>query len=209
MNDIVIHTVRTDTVAEKDLARLAERMPLRAQRAARFRRPADRLLCLGAGLLLLDGLKIADEQMIRCGPYGKPSVPGCPPFSISHSGARCILACLARGEAKDIGADIEETDVRHLDAAPAVFTEAELNWMRDDPVSRFFRLWTWKESVMKATGLGMNLDPRGFEVLPFAEGGPVRVLGRTWYAAGDKLDGNWFSVCADAPIGKLSLAEMN
>ena len=79
--------------------------------------------------------------------------------------------------------------------------------MADDPLTRFFRLWTWKESVMKATGLGLSLEPRRFEVLPFADGLPIRLFGREWYAEGGTLDGHVFSVCADEPVGQLQWKE--
>lgn len=135
---------------------------------------------------------------------GKPYVPGHPPFSIAHSGLWCILASRTK---RAIGADIESLDSRQLDVAPAVYTPAELAWMAEDPLTRFFRLWTWKESVMKATGLGMALEPGSFEALPFAFNRPIRLLGKEWYANTGALDGYIFSVCADEPVGPLHWVE--
>ena len=124
--------------------------------------------------------------------------PGAPAFSISHSGSVCILAC---GDAANIGADIEVSNERHIDVAKRVCTESELAWMNErDREERFFRIWTWKESVMKAVGMGLGLDPRSFEVLPFAQKKPALVQGRLWYAWEDRLEQSCISVCADEPI---------
>ena len=204
MRGAPVYAVRTDTVRGMDPAPLERAMPERTARAGRFRLERDRLTCLGAGFLMMEALGIRNETEIRYGEYGKPYVPGRPAFSISHSGAWCILAT---GDGPVIGADLEEIDERHIEIAPDVYTRAELRWMQEDPLERFFRLWTWKESVMKATGLGMNLEPRSFEVLPFAGGEEVRVSDRQWYAAGGIWDGCAFSICTDEPAGPVQWIE--
>jgi phosphopantetheinyl transferase len=81
-----------------------------------------------------------------------------------------------------------------------VYTAAELKWMEEDPLERFHLLWTMKESVMKATGLGMNLGPDSFEVLPFCFNSPVMLRGRTWYASYGALGDYRCSVCASYPM---------
>ncbi len=206
--EATIYAVRTDTVRELGPAaaeKVEKAMPARAARARRFLFEKDRLLCLGAGLLMMEALGIRGEGELRYGPYGKPYAPGYPAFSLSHSGAWCVLAT-GDGFA-EIGVDIEEVDARHIGVAPTVFTPAELAWMQADPVERFFRLWTWKESVMKAAGLGMALEPVSFDVLPFLSGRAARIAGREWHAAGEPWDNCICSVCADKPIGKLRWAE--
>ena len=60
---------------------------------------------------------------------------------------------------------------------------------------------------MKAAGLGMNLVPRTFEVLPFVRGQSVQAAGGTWYAFGGTWDNCRFSVCADEPVGRVVWAE--
>ena len=204
MTETTVYAVRTDTVRRLDPAPLERAMPERTARAGRFCLEKDRLLCLGAGFLMMEALGIRNESEIRYGEYGKPFAPGYPAFSISHSGAWCILAA---GEGSVIGADLEEINEKHIEAAPVVYTRAELRWMQEDPAERFFRLWTWKESVMKATGLGMNLEPRSFEVLPFAEGEGVCVMERQWYAAGGIWNSCAFSICTDEPAGPVQWIE--
>ena len=205
MKEVAVYRIRTDAVRRADCSALAERMPSRMEKAMRFCFERDRLLCLGAGLLMIQALGIRNESELRYGEYGKPYASGYPSFNISHSGEWCVLAC---GETDNIGVDIEEMNEKHLDVAPVVYTEAERDWMKTDPVQRFFRLWTWKESVMKATGMGMNLDPGSFEVLPFGEGKPVRIRNRNWYARDERLEGCRVSVCADEPIEQLRWTEI-
>lgn len=204
MRELSIYVIRAETVRETDCALLAKRMPRRYERAMQYRLERDRLLCLGAGLLMMNVLDIRDEREILYGQFGKPYIPGKPAFCISHSGSCCILAS---GDAARIGADIEEIDARHMDIAKEVCTQRELAWMEKDPAERFFRLWTWKECVMKATGMGMQLEPGSVEVLPFAEGSPVRIMDWNWYAWGGRLDGCCISACADEPIGRVRQIE--
>ena len=201
MTDVFVYTIRTENVRQADFSLLKDRMPMRTERAMQYRFERDRLLCIGAGLLMMKALGIRDEGEICYGTNGKPYVPGKQAFNISHSGDTCILAC---GEVRDLGADIEEIREKHLSLAPTIYTGAELEWMKEDPVTRFFRLRTWKESIAKAAGTGLNLQLKSFEVLPFAEGKPVRALDRDWYAREDKTDRSLISVCADEPIRSLS-----
>lgn len=204
MSEVTISAVRTDVLRTLDLSAVEAAMPQRAERARRFRLERDRLLCLGAGYLMMRAAGIRGEVELRYGENGKPCAPGCPPFNISHSGVWCVLAS---GAPRTIGVDIEAVDPAHLDVAPAVYTSRELAWMAEDPLSRFYRLWTWKESVMKAAGLGLSLAPQSFEALPFASGGSILVRGQRWYARGGMLDGYAFSVCSDEPVGEVKWVE--
>ena len=205
MNEITVYAIRTDTVRRLDSEEVEKVLPGRAARARRFRFEKDRLLCLGAGFLLIRALGIRSEAEIHYGAMEKPFAPGYPAFNLSHSGEWCILAT---GDTRTVGADIEEIDERHIDVAPNVYTEAELRWMAEDPVNRFFRLWTWKEGVMKATGLGMSLEPLTFEALPFAEGKGIRILDRMRYNSEGKRDHCMFSVCTEEPADRIRWEEI-
>ncbi len=198
-----LHAIRADAVRRLDWTPLYDCLPERMKKAGRFRFERDRLLCVGAGFLLLEALGLRDESALRYGENGKPYLPGGPAFNLSHSGRWCVLAV---GEG-DIGADIERLDERHSEIAPEVFTPAELAWMRQAPLERFFRLWTWKESVMKATGLGMALEPRRFEVLPFTRGEPVLLDDMPWYACAGAREDYCYSVCASRPIERVRWIE--
>ena len=199
-----IYAISTDTVRHLDWSPLFRHMPERMKKAQRYQFERDRLLCVGAGILMRQVVGIRDESALLYGPYGKPSARGCPPFNLSHSGEWCIMV---KGES-EIGADIEKTDSRHLDAAPVVFTPRELDWMNRQPVERFYQLWTWKESLIKAIGTGFSLEPVTFEVLPFTEHRPLCLNKRLWYAASGCIAGYQFGVCASSPIDSLEWTEL-
>lgn len=93
------------------------------------------------------------------GAQGKPAIEGLE-FNLSHSGER-LAAAFSRNQ--PLGLDIEEITPRiHArDIATRYFTVRERSLLDtpDDTVflRRFFQLWTAKEAVMKATGLGFAL----------------------------------------------------
>jgi 4'-phosphopantetheinyl transferase len=101
---------------------------------------------------------------------GKPRVVDAPVdvrFNLSHSGERALLA-VAIG--REVGVDIEATrelsDLVSL--AERVFSPSErerlLRSSNDQREEIFFRLWTRKESFIKALGDGMYFPLAEFEV---------------------------------------------
>jgi 4'-phosphopantetheinyl transferase len=128
---------------ERDRARfVAGRAALRTLLAAYAGRPAQALtFALGA--------------------HGKPSLPGGPPFSFSNSQGAALCAV---GGGRELGVDLER--LRDVPDAAAVarsaFTPAELAAWRaagGDGRAAFLRIWTRKEAVLKALGLGLGADP--------------------------------------------------
>ena len=81
-----LHAIRTDAVRRLDWTPLYDCLPERMEKAGRFRFERDRLLCVGAGFLLLEALGLRDESALRYGENGKPYLPGGPAFNLSHSG---------------------------------------------------------------------------------------------------------------------------
>ena len=75
MKELLIYMIRTETVRKTDCAFLAECMPRRFEKAMRYRFEQDRLLCLGAGLLMTE-FGIRNEKEISYGRFGRPYVPG-------------------------------------------------------------------------------------------------------------------------------------
>ena len=201
---VVIYAINADTVRRTDQAPLRAAMPKRMAKAQRFRFEKDRLLCIGAGILMREIVGIRDESELREDSFGKLSAPGYPEFNLSHSGEWCVLA-MARDE---IGIDIERTDPAHLSVAPRVFTDAELSWMNESPAERFCQLWTWKESAIKAVGAGLSIDMRSFEALPFIHGGPICLEGRSLYAGTYAPSGYRCSVCVSHPVTCVEWVEL-
>jgi len=102
-------------------------------------------------------------------------------FNVSHSGERVLIG-LSR-EAP-LGVDIE--DLSHAHRLPAmgerICAPAEWDRLAGLPVDRLerelLRLWTAKESFLKAAGTGFQVDPRRIEIPPSVTEGkatPVEV----------------------------------
>ena len=192
---MTVWLLSTDAVTEADASALRVQFPQRYARAERMKRPEARLRSLAATLLLRDALALRDEAQLRYGPQGKPFLPGGPAFSLSHSGAFAALAV----DAHPVGLDLERVEPARMRAIRRVCTPEELDWAGEDPL-RTFRLWTWKEAVMKATGLGFALAPESFSALPFVIGGAVETAGGVWYAGSADVQGHALAVCSSHPV---------
>jgi len=111
------------------------------------------LQCLanaGYGKITLDKLKYNQ--------YGKPFLDDDIDFNISHSGN--FVFC-ALGEKVKLGIDVEMiSDIEFVDFHE-VMTQKQ--WLiinnSENPIESFFRLWTIKESIIKAEGKGFSISP--------------------------------------------------
>lgn len=129
----------------------------------------DKRLSLGAGLLLNLALLRAGidgrEAVIVSGEHGKPYLKDYPGvfFNLSHSGSRAMCVISDR----EAGCDVERVTGKHLRVAEHCFTEEERRYIIEKPGGedeRFFRLWTLKESYIKATGAGLSRPLNSFTV---------------------------------------------
>ncbi len=102
-------------------------------------------------------------------------------FSISHSSATTVVA-LAWG--REVGVDVEflGRDVTGWTMWPGVLTTAELERLPTAASARnahLLRAWVAKEAILKASGVGLALDPQEIELGARGELLVVpRVLGR-------------------------------
>lgn len=144
-------------------ARAYARLPAwRRERADFYRFPRDRFLSIAAGLYM--GLVERSHGAVSIGDDGKPRADGLE-FNASHSGCYVAFACSEHA----VGVDIEEVG-SNMDIAERVTTPDEYIDLMEcgDPRARedlFCRMWTAKESYMKALGKGMGLPPETFRVL--------------------------------------------
>ncbi|MCD8397299.1 MAG: 4'-phosphopantetheinyl transferase superfamily protein [Lachnospiraceae bacterium] len=141
----------------------------RREKIDRLCQEKDRMLSLAAGILLDQGLQTyglreADVR-IAYGAYGKPYLPDFPDihFSLSHS-HEMAMAVFADEEA---GCDIEYQKRLNEKLARRFFCPSEYAWMTQSEdlevqKRRFYRLWTLKESFLKATGMGLHLPLDSF-----------------------------------------------
>ena len=162
---------------------------------------ADRRLSLGAGLLLQKALPGADLSAVLTGENGKPYLKDAGvSFSLSHAGAYALCAV----GPEELGCDIEKIRPLHAGVAERFFHPEELALLRAEPDAAvrerlFFRLWTLKESYIKATGKGLS-QPLGSFCVLWDESGPfLKGLGDRYtlkeYAA---PEGYACAVCAPA-----------
>jgi 4'-phosphopantetheinyl transferase len=157
---------------------LAELPKHEVRQALGFYFEQDRLIYVAAHVMLrrvlreyLDG---AEPAIIR-NPLGRPELatgPGGGPalsFSLTHT--RGFAACAISNEAC-IGIDAE--DIRR----PIAIGEMARRWYAPKEVvlleripkerraEMFFRIWTLKEAILKATGHGLRIEPPLFSVDP-------------------------------------------
>lgn len=88
-------------------------------------------------------------------------------FNVSHSGRHGLIALAPAGR---VGVDVEErTPHRNLEMLiAAVFGPSEQRELAElhgrDRLHLFFSLWTKKEALSKAHGMGLSLDVSRFEI---------------------------------------------
>ncbi len=105
-----------------------------------------------------------EELEIDIGEHGKPYFCNCSElhFNLSHAGA-WVLAAFA---GVPVGVDVEIIRPMDLNVATIVFSEQERSILSaltpEKQLSYFYRLWTLKESLVKALGKGFLYDLREF-----------------------------------------------
>ena len=156
-------------VGNLNLSKAYELLPKsRKDKVDKFRFDKDKKLSAGAYLLLDKMLKEENitEPDFKIGKYGKTYISNHEDihFNLSHSGKMVLCAISDR----EVGADIEHIDPTiDLNIAKHYFYNSEyVNIMNaKNPPDEFFRYWVLKESYMKYTGLGMNLQLDSFEII--------------------------------------------
>jgi 4'-phosphopantetheinyl transferase len=182
-SEILVWLMEVDAPAPALLAHW--RGPLDAEeraRAARFYFDPDRAIYIAAHWLLrtalaeAGGLPAAGWRFVN-GCHGKPRIDpalGRPELSFNLSHTKGLVACAVATDL-DIGIDVELMAPRHagLDIAERYFSANEVALLRatDEPqqqVQAFFRFWTLKEALIKATGEGLQrpLDSFSFAFDP-------------------------------------------
>ena len=138
-------------------------------------------------LILGHILDVGPESLeISADANGKPFVsrPGNPSlyFNLSHSGEAAVLAVSRKNE---IGVDIEQ--VRFIsdmvDLVTHFFHPRDIQFFDQlspkEKKEGFFRLWTQKEAIVKALGLGISFPLDGFHI-PGMDGGDYELSGGGW-----------------------------
>ncbi|MBT0570232.1 4'-phosphopantetheinyl transferase superfamily protein [Curvibacter sp. CHRR-16] len=163
-----------------DIADMQDVWPhLPAQDRARcmaYQRMPDRVrfaccrLALRALLHQYTGKAVLAHDIVQ-GPYGKPTMPASGwHFNISHSASHAVFALSA---SSPVGIDIEcmDTAMPWQSVLPAL-TEAEQAYCQQQADGRaaFFRIWTGKEALFKAWGLGIAQEWRSISLIGHSQG---------------------------------------
>ena len=133
-----------------------------------YRFEKDKKLSAGAYLLLKKLLseKNITNPIFKTGKYGKAYISNYEDiyFNLSHSG-KLVLCAISDME---VGADVEYIDGEiDLNIARHYFYNREYESIMnaENESDEFFKYWVLKESYMKYTGLGMNLELDSFEMV--------------------------------------------
>ncbi len=167
-----LYIASTDALTDERLfACLAGTIPeARREKLLAFRHDGAKKLSLAASLLLVRALQDeglhADEIAVT--EYGKPWLPQLPDFHFSLSHSENMALCAVSSE--PVGCDIEAPRDYDPKIARRFFHKDECEWLFSHPQGEqrdaFFRLWTCKESFIKALGLGLSQPLDSFVVIP-------------------------------------------
>jgi len=179
--------IADDRLHPEDLARAGTIRHLRARRHF-----LDCRLLLRTLLYMHTRIPPADQHLLF-GPHGKPALAGSRDgvhFNVSHCDGWAMVAI----STTEIGVDVEV--LRPRASLPALaaryFSDAEQAYVNEasDGISAFFRVWTCKEGLLKARGVGITV--------PLAECDVARAV----RAGGGVMDG-WRFFLPALPNGIL------
>ena len=150
-----------------------QQMPAwRKRKIDAMKHESGKMLSLGVGVLLhsaLNNMGLNEPQEAQTNEHERPYYAEYPElhFSLSHSGTKAF--CAISNEL--IGCDVEKIKHRDTDIAKRFFTTQENNILDSiaDVKERnemFFRMWTLKESFLKAIGTGLDTSTDSFSILP-------------------------------------------
>jgi 4'-phosphopantetheinyl transferase len=189
---VVVAVISDATVASALIGRWASS---RDRADARRGRGAWSSLLARAALraLLAQHTGHADWQILRTR-LGKPFVVGPsgalgPAVSLSHTGA---MVAVAMAQAGALGVDIEQHRTRDFTALAAqAFGPAEQADVAVSGADAFYRIWTSREAIAKATGDGLALAANGHDLVAGGASEPYRRMehgGHVWHLAHVRIE---------------------
>lgn len=149
--EVLIFDVMTQAT-EAEVQRL---LPLvsaqRREQALKYKHVFGRFCCLKSWMMLYENVGMSRYRDVEWSynEHGKPYIQGGPYFSISH----CKQGIAVAIDDQPIGIDIETIRHANEDLIERTMNEEERVGMDD---RQFTRLWTQKEAVVKAQGVGIQ-----------------------------------------------------
>lgn len=175
---VYIYAMKVPEKIDIDVFQKLEKM-ISAERREKIKKyyfNQDKKRSLIAELLLRYSLKIrfdisqSEIQFIK-NSFGKPMIKNSEQihFNLSHSGDWVVCGV---NYDYTVGIDVEIIKENNLDIAKTFFTNQEYNYILKQPKKKmneyFYKIWTLKESYVKAEGKGLNipLNSFSFHILP-------------------------------------------
>ena len=166
----------------------------------------DKIRSLVAGLLIRYVFG-EGEKKVEFSQHGKPYIKDRQKFNLSHSNDMVIIAV----DTEEIGVDVEFVKDIKNGAIKRCFTTEEQSWLEENYSSiNFYKLWTGKESVMKATGLGFLQKPKTFSVLPISNGAH-QINDKKYYLNWKEIGDYTLCICSNNPVNcaPINLTKIN
>lgn len=143
--------------------------PICQRRNLAYRKLHDKKAHLLGRILLLDLLSLTEQEedisSMKFSNFGRPFLSDNFDFNISHSGnyVLCVLSFNQR-----VGVDIQEWCPIEYSEFSTVLSDEDLRRIRDSISSdkEFFKIWTLKESIVKANGQGLSIPLKSIIITP-------------------------------------------
>ena len=224
-----IYYAKISEWTEEEQHQIMQLLPqMRIEKIQRMKSEKNRHLSMAAGLLLENALRErglrGKELTFFKNADGKPYIVEYPDFhyNLSHS-KECVALVV---DNRPVGIDVEGLRIGYQKLARRFFSEDEVASLKEawsDEV--FTKIWTRKESYLKATGYGMRMPLDGFSTLyeqvETNEKMPedMCTVQEAYYLASVSVEaGYWLSVCrlgepvikspAELPVERVELKEI-
>jgi 4'-phosphopantetheinyl transferase len=133
-------------------------------------------------------------------------------FNISHSGD--LVTCAT--DDQTIGVDVEKVEDISLEIAYNYFSNIEKNELQkeENKIDKFFKLWTGKESYLKAIGLGLSVPLNSFSIRDGSSYNYVNHNNEIWMIKNYQIKAisrHWYqiSICSKSTSFPNSITEVN
>ena len=152
-----------EKISEEEYNYYFSQLPIAMKyQVSKYRFKDDRYRTIAGKIMLLKYLRKhtkLDLSNIKTSKYNKPYIENCDiNFNISHSGKYTIAVF---SNSNQIGVDIEDmSNEIDIDDFKSIFLENEFNQMQKSKnrLEKFYTIWTIKEAVLKAEGIGLIDD---------------------------------------------------
>lgn len=176
--------------------------------------PDDRNRMLAARVLIKNLLEYLlpgqfSAQTLIKNALGKPIILGLKGISISHSGEYVTVAVSTNQE---VGIDIQKIRNITITEIKTILNEKEKylfsQIQKENRINWFYNLWSKKETIIKADGIGVNTDPK--EVMLNTKQDKANFRNREWFFHPcPKIPSCTLQLCSNIPKQKITWYNWN